>query len=580
MNILYNSGNLVHSNDNEKLYLNDKGVSVNNYLLEQHQVEALRFLFEQFDKKSPGAVVNFPQSCGKAHTVAIFLNAVSNKLKDPVLILCKDISEMKYWKEILNKCSSYIDDEIAIDFYNPYTKMKKVFLKSKEIPPSYTQRHWSVVIIKHNTQMFKFPVTADFKIFICSTDLKKDYAMLSHVHTWLYPKRKNDDKAAESEKIIEKADASVQDDRKRHIKNKDPTGTKIKKSRLVSDDDTVLNTTTKPNVVSANNETRSNNENAISINDQMENKVSDKSQIKEESTEPLEFDNASNVNLNEIKDLRKQLFESLGFESESLLENNNSNVMLEEHTFSSVHFDDNVEKEDSTESLCFNSGSNVDVPNDLQNKNILQKNLLESLGLNRDKVEINKKISVGQNEVLLQKQPIESCPEDMQVEIKKELNDDLNKEAQSFSLGLGDEKGEIRKELSDDQNKKMLQKKLIESLGLTPDDVQFEMNKEISISDDQNRKMLQKQLIDSLGLDEEDGNDEIKKESNDDQNMNEEETLEIKIEPDCDTKTKENVNSVGGNKSGESDKDLDLKISLMEERALEKFKGSLLDSLF
>ncbi|XP_045771514.1 uncharacterized protein LOC123871643 isoform X6 [Maniola jurtina] len=277
------ANSVVQCYGSEPLYLlaeeNNK-VYVDNFLLEQHQIDGLRFLFNQFNKKSPGVIVNFPPSCGKSATVAIFLNAVTNVLKNPVLILCKDDSALQYWKEILLKWSSYVEDHIAVEASNPFIKGKKVFLKKRENLYSYLRRRWSIIIIKENIvskDVFKLAFEADFKMCITATDIKKDASLLTAVYNWLYPKSKvniNDFVAKENhprEKFrksvqldliledvairrylnlkpfhTERADnvteieTNLTEDETNHrkgpSKNKDATGTKVKRSKITAKD--------------------------------------------------------------------------------------------------------------------------------------------------------------------------------------------------------------------------------------------------------------------------------------------------------------------------------------------------------
>ncbi|XP_045771507.1 MATH and LRR domain-containing protein PFE0570w-like isoform X1 [Maniola jurtina] len=283
------ANSVVQCYGSEPLYLlaeeNNK-VYVDNFLLEQHQIDGLRFLFNQFNKKSPGVIVNFPPSCGKSATVAIFLNAVTNVLKNPVLILCKDDSALQYWKEILLKWSSYVEDHIAVEASNPFIKGKKVFLKKRENLYSYLRRRWSIIIIKENIvskDVFKLAFEADFKMCITATDIKKDASLLTAVYNWLYPKSKvniNDFVAKENhprEKFrksvqldliledvairrylnlkpfhTERADnvteieTNLTEDETNHrkgpSKNKDATGTKVKRSKITAKDGLVVST--------------------------------------------------------------------------------------------------------------------------------------------------------------------------------------------------------------------------------------------------------------------------------------------------------------------------------------------------
>ncbi|XP_069358922.1 putative uncharacterized protein DDB_G0287457 isoform X2 [Maniola hyperantus] len=235
------AGSVVQRHESEPLCLlaeDNNEVYVDNFLLEQHQIDGLRFLFNQFNKKSPGVIVNFPPSCGKSATVAIFLNAVTNVLKNPVLIICRDDSALQYWKEILLKWSSYVEDDIAVESSNAFIKGKKVFLKKREYLYSYLRRRWSIVIIKESVvskDVFKLGFEADFKMCITATDIKKDAPLLTAVYNWLYPKSKKADNVTE----IRTNMADDETNRKGPLKNKDATGTKVKRSKITKDGTTL-----------------------------------------------------------------------------------------------------------------------------------------------------------------------------------------------------------------------------------------------------------------------------------------------------------------------------------------------------
>ncbi|XP_045771512.1 uncharacterized protein LOC123871643 isoform X4 [Maniola jurtina] len=480
------ANSVVQCYGSEPLYLlaeeNNK-VYVDNFLLEQHQIDGLRFLFNQFNKKSPGVIVNFPPSCGKSATVAIFLNAVTNVLKNPVLILCKDDSALQYWKEILLKWSSYVEDHIAVEASNPFIKGKKVFLKKRENLYSYLRRRWSIIIIKENIvskDVFKLAFEADFKMCITATDIKKDASLLTAVYNWLYPKSKvniNDFVAKENhprEKFrksvqldliledvairrylnlkpfhTERADnvteieTNLTEDETNHrkgpSKNKDATGTKVKRSKITAKDGLVKQLIASLGLNSDCEEIKKTiNENNNELNECID---FDKTLIKEESTESLSLGSNSIVDQNEIRN------------------------------------DINILKEKPAESLnlCTNSKVDQNEMKDLHNKTVLQKQLIESLGL-----------------------------DDVKPEIKDEENDDQNNISKNI------------------QN-------AVQQIATDPED----------------------DGIIKIKIESEDGNE---------------------------TNTERSVNNVSNKRK--SDKDLDCKILDMEEKALKKFKGSFLDSIF
>ncbi|XP_026490808.2 uncharacterized protein LOC113396938 isoform X1 [Vanessa tameamea] len=264
----------------ECLYLLKEGqneIYVNNcQLLKQHQINGLRFLFMLFKKNKPGAIVNFPRHCGKSVTVALFLYAVRNILEKPVLILCKNENEMCIWRENLLKWTDFNNDDIIIES-SKVLKGKKIFIKNIDNLASYQQHSWSIVIIKDdsiNKEISRIS-NAQYKIWISSTDMKKDLTMMAFIYDWLYPKLKIsvkdfipignnpkehylksiyldtflEDFAIREENIkqFDKTKNSLTSDlitnqinenkSKKTRKNKDDTGTKIKRSRITMGDD-------------------------------------------------------------------------------------------------------------------------------------------------------------------------------------------------------------------------------------------------------------------------------------------------------------------------------------------------------
>ncbi|CAH0719605.1 unnamed protein product, partial [Brenthis ino] len=260
----------------ERLYLQreDKNdIFLDNcQIIKQHQIEGLRFLFKQFKKNNPAAVVNFPPECGKSVTVALFLKAIHNLLKKPVLILCNNKNEIDTWKDTILQWTEYTNDDIAIESSNVYIK-KKIFLKHLEDILPYQRRSWDILIIKDDLDKntLKLVFDADFKIWMTSFDVKKDLNMLSLTYNWFTKGAMNakDFLPIEStrKEKIEKAilldsfleDFVIQETRieplklkkisdtsetklneeksmKKSRKNKDASGTKIKRSKRVLGD--------------------------------------------------------------------------------------------------------------------------------------------------------------------------------------------------------------------------------------------------------------------------------------------------------------------------------------------------------
>ncbi|VVC99170.1 unnamed protein product, partial [Leptidea sinapis] len=77
----------------ETIYLwkeTHRDIRIDNEEITKSQIDGVRFLFKEFKKKNLGVIINFPQKCGKSTTAAFFVYAVRDLLEQPVLILCKD----------------------------------------------------------------------------------------------------------------------------------------------------------------------------------------------------------------------------------------------------------------------------------------------------------------------------------------------------------------------------------------------------------------------------------------------------------------------------------------------------------
>lgn len=68
----------------------------------------------KYFQNNPAAVVNFPPECGKSVTVALFLKAIHNLLKKPVLILCNNKNEIDNWKDTILQWTEYTNGK----YYN------------------------------------------------------------------------------------------------------------------------------------------------------------------------------------------------------------------------------------------------------------------------------------------------------------------------------------------------------------------------------------------------------------------------------------------------------------------------------
>ncbi|KAJ2939198.1 hypothetical protein O0L34_g8512 [Tuta absoluta] len=237
--------------------------------LPQHQLDGIRFLFRQFHKKAPGVILNDPSGYGKQLQVALYLNAIRPTLKRPVLVISNSVED---WKEQFDKWTSCSSD-LAVESPNPYTA-KQICINPVKDGVSFSRRAWGVVVAhdEHATkELLKIRFNADYKIWVTANDLKDDLYTLASIYEWLHPNQKfnvnlfsakKDNKRDEVEKAL-LLDAFLEDFLIRRTdfispfykpkkitqiepspvkvtrKNKDPTGTKVKRSkkRIINDDD-------------------------------------------------------------------------------------------------------------------------------------------------------------------------------------------------------------------------------------------------------------------------------------------------------------------------------------------------------
>ncbi|CAG4979477.1 unnamed protein product [Colias eurytheme] len=247
----------------ERLYLwkekeNDVFIEHNN--IYDHQTDGLRFLFKQFKKKNPGVILNYPRQCGKSVTIVLFLYAIRKLLQQPVLILCKDTQDAENWHQCFQMWSGFSPDEIAFEPTKALLK-KQIFIKSMSDLVSFTRRSWSILVHKDDDfeGLPQFS-SVDFYIWATSTDVMKDLPFLSSIYKWINPKEKinfEHDKGdfkkqilldAQLENIvlrrsrISMPDQQTNNDEdyciqpKKSKKNKDATGKKIKRSKVVPKD--------------------------------------------------------------------------------------------------------------------------------------------------------------------------------------------------------------------------------------------------------------------------------------------------------------------------------------------------------
>ncbi|XP_059059133.1 uncharacterized protein LOC131852486 [Achroia grisella] len=271
----------------ERVYLSkNPDVYVQSSSLQHYQAEDIRFLFKQHVTKKPGVIFKESVKNENSFQVTLFISAIVGALEKPVLILC-DENDMGIWSDHFQNIQS--NNDIAINESNIFLE-RKIFIISKEKLDSYHRREWSVIVVSDDSflqyKQIHPKYKADYKIWLTTIDIKDDLGSFSLVYKWFYPKKELDveelkvDKADIREKLskVIRIEASLEDmvlSRSNILtssktfqyqpvnrvsrKNKDATGTKIKRSRKVSVDNIDKPTLKKKNQSSVTNDYTNNN---------------------------------------------------------------------------------------------------------------------------------------------------------------------------------------------------------------------------------------------------------------------------------------------------------------------------------
>ncbi|XP_053608046.1 uncharacterized protein LOC128673905 [Plodia interpunctella] len=173
--------------------------NVNVYIKEdipKHVINGVRFIYKQFVKEKPGVILNDPADYDQETQVALFLNGTRNrpdKHIKTVLILCEP-DKVPIWNDCLMKWMPDFD-EVAIDWPKPSSK-KSVYVATTDRLESYHRREWDALVVDDDS-FLQYKLTpsefkVDFKIFITADDLRENLHKFSQIYRWLYPDKKID----------------------------------------------------------------------------------------------------------------------------------------------------------------------------------------------------------------------------------------------------------------------------------------------------------------------------------------------------------------------------------------------------
>lgn len=265
----------------QRLYLSkgDQNIYIDNCKISQHHIDGIRFLYRQYKKQKSGVILNHRPGYSSNLQIVLFVKAIRCLLKKPVLVLCKEGTE-RSWMEQFETWTDFYD-EVVLETQKPFIK-KLVLINTMSNLPAFSRHEWSLVIVdddESSNTVLKNSFRADFKMYITGIKMKENLHKFTQIYEWLYPeeaKEKNKWKFNQSDFItnsknpldmVEKAillDAFMEDivvtteeadtpteehklqseitDHHPSItisrKNKDATGTKIKRSkRKIYDDE-------------------------------------------------------------------------------------------------------------------------------------------------------------------------------------------------------------------------------------------------------------------------------------------------------------------------------------------------------
>lgn len=166
----------------ERLYLSKPdNIYVDHHQLMQHQVDALRLLYAQYKKKMGGLILNDPSGYGKTVVAVLFLQALRQVLPSPALVLCR-ATELQHWRHHFHTWAT--TEDVIFESSNPYVK-KSIFVNTRQQLPSLCRRTWAVVVVDDDLPR---ELQADFKIYLTNEDMKENLNTFASIHRWMFPK--------------------------------------------------------------------------------------------------------------------------------------------------------------------------------------------------------------------------------------------------------------------------------------------------------------------------------------------------------------------------------------------------------
>lgn len=181
----------------DSLYLThyDETFIVSNSNVPSHHTDGIRFLFKQFKTKKPGVIINDPYGYGRNIQTILFLKAIRRLLTKPVLIICEEGNEFEWVERFDTWTDMY--HEVTIETHYPSTR-KMIMINTMINLPNFCKHDWSVLIVdgqkdKAVYQILKLPFKADFKIWNTPLNMRENLKVFGELFKWLYPKEQFDE---------------------------------------------------------------------------------------------------------------------------------------------------------------------------------------------------------------------------------------------------------------------------------------------------------------------------------------------------------------------------------------------------
>ncbi|XP_047995424.1 uncharacterized protein LOC125233443 isoform X2 [Leguminivora glycinivorella] len=110
----------------------------------------------------------------------LFLQALRQILPSPALVLCR-AAELQHWRHHFHTWAT--TEDVVFESSNPYLK-KSIFVNTRQQLPALCRRTWSVAVVDDDLPR---ELQADFKIFLTNEDMKENLYKFASLYQWMYP---------------------------------------------------------------------------------------------------------------------------------------------------------------------------------------------------------------------------------------------------------------------------------------------------------------------------------------------------------------------------------------------------------